>query len=259
VKDGPPLAMTSGAQIPVNVREAFTETNWSGSASYSENGRSYSINSGPRVYLQIELEPLGDFAQRQSYSLRMPRSSADHSLAIEGVPPGSYWVRPHTARGYIASITSGTTDLSRAPLVVSGGGAPIDVVVRDDTATLEGTVTGLNTSSSNALTPETIGQASSNVGPSGLGEPAAFIYCVPLPDSPGQYREFWASPDGQFNMPEMAPGTYRILVFDRRQPSLPYRDAEAMRAYESQGQVVHLSPGQSQQVQVQLISGGEEK
>jgi hypothetical protein len=51
----------------------------------------------------------------------------------------------------------------------------------------------------------------------------------------------------------MPPGVYRVLAFANQQPNLPYRDAEAMRAYESKGQVVHLSAGQKASVQLQLI------
>jgi len=45
------------------------------------------------------------------------------------------------------------------------------------------------------------------------------------------------------------------MAFARRQNSLPYRDAETMRAYHTQGQVVHLAAGQAQNVELQLIQG----
>jgi hypothetical protein len=55
----------------------------------------------------------------------------------------------------------------------------------------------------------------------------------------------------------MTPGAYRVLAFANQQPNLPYRDADGMRAYESKGQVVHLSAGQKTSVQLQLISSIE--
>jgi hypothetical protein len=55
----------------------------------------------------------------------------------------------------------------------------------------------------------------------------------------------------------MAPGSYRVLAFANRQPNLPYRDAEAMSAYDTKGQVIHLAAGQKATVQVQLISSSE--
>jgi hypothetical protein len=44
-----------------------------------------------------------------------------------------------------------------------------------------------------------------------------------------------------------------MLAFASRQPNLPYRDPEAMKLYETKGQVVHLTPGQKTSVQLQLI------
>jgi hypothetical protein len=61
--------------------------------------------------------------------------------------------------------------------------------------------------------------------------------------------------EGEFSI-EVAPGTYRVMAFHSPRNSMPYRDAEAMHAYETQGQVVHLVAGQTQNVQLQLIMGG---
>ena len=90
-----------------------------------------------------------------------------------------------------------------------------------------------------------------------LQQRQAWVYCVPLPDSTGQFQQIWVSPDGKINSSQMTPGTYRVLAFANQQPNLPYRDPEAMRAYESKGQVVHLSAGQKTSVQLQLIPGIE--
>ena len=82
----------------------------------------------------------------------------------------------------------------------------------------------------------------------------AWVYCVPLPESSGQFQQLGAGEDGKFSLQMMAPGDYRILAFSKPQLRLLYRDAEAMKAYESKGQVVHLSAGQKTTVQVQKSS-----
>jgi hypothetical protein len=46
------------------------------------------------------------------------------------------------------------------------------------------------------------------------------------------------------------------MAFDAPHNSMPYRDAEAMHTYETVGQIVHMVPGQTQNVQLQLITGG---
>ena len=81
-----------------------------------------------------------------------------------------------------------------------------------------------------------------------------WIYCVPLPDSTGQFQEFQFTGEANFNIPTMAPGDYRIMTFSKPQPRLPYRDPQAMKAYESKGQAIHLDPGQKAQVQLQVIA-----
>ena len=62
---------------------------------------------------------------------------------------------------------------------------------------------------------------------------------------------------GEFNFPNLSPGTYRLLAFRRPQPELEYRDPEAMRAYESKGLVVRLVAGQKEHVRLPLVSPGE--
>jgi hypothetical protein len=135
----------------------------------------------------------------------------------------------------------GGIDLLHEPFVVAPGSArPIEIKMRDDTAEMDGTVTGLTTDSSG--------------GP----PPSAYIYCVPLRDSPGQLRQTATSaPEGKFTLDTMPPGAYRVFAFKSPQPNLPYGDAEAMQPYETKGQVVQLSPGQKTNVQVPLSSGSE--
>jgi hypothetical protein len=162
-------------------------------------------------------------------------------MVIENLAPGRYRLRLSTTRGYVASATMGGIDPLHEPFVVAPGSArPIEIKMRDDTAEMDGTVTG--------LTPDA-GVAAS---------PSAYIYCVPLRDSPGQMRQAATSgPEGKFTLDTMAPGAYRVFAFRSPQPNLPYGDAEAMQPYEPKGQVVQLSPGQKTNVQVPLSSGSE--
>ena len=238
--DGPAITLIPKSSVRLEVREEFTDTGPDSSGSWSDGKRTFFFH-GPRTYLQASVESADDFAQRQFESLRPPTSSNDESLVIEDLSPGRYWLRLHTSRGYIASAMQGSTDLLRQPLSMgSGSAAPIEVRVRDDVAELDGTVTALAQQS--ALSQES-------------SEPAAvWVYCVPLPDSPGELTQFGVSGEGKFTSLRMAPGDYRVLAFSTAQPHLPYRDAEAMKAYDSKGPVVHLAAGQKATVQIQTIS-----
>src|SRR5258708_25727162 len=112
--------------------------------------------------------------------------------------------------------------------------------MRDDTAEIDGNVTGIATSAGTVRSMS----------------PQAWIYCMPLGEGSGQFQEIAVSPDGKFNAQNVAPGTYRVMAV-KSHLDLPYRDAEAMKAYESKGQVVHLSPNQKATIQVAMSSSIE--
>jgi hypothetical protein len=137
----------------------------------------------------------------------------------------------------------GGVDVLRQPFsVVSGPSTPIEITMRDDTAQIDGTVTDV---------------AAAALTSSGPAPPQAYVYCVPLADSPGQYQPLGVSADGTFHSQAMTPGTYRIMAFKTAQPNLPYRDAEAMRAYDSAGQVVRLGGGEKVNVQSPISANVE--
>ena len=243
---GSSMTLTPNSSITVHVTEEFTSTNPETSETFRfAGGRSFPLH-GPRSYLQINAVPADDFEQ-QGGSLRPPNGPSDESLVLENLKPGRYWLRLHSSRGYVAAASMGGVDVLHQPLSVSpGSSTPIEVTMRDDTAELDGTVAGITQ-------PPILGSTMS----SQLPQRQAWLYCVPLPDSSGQFQQIWVSPDGKVNSSPMAPGSYRVLAFADQQPNLPYRDAEAMRAYESKGQLVHLAAGQKTSVQLQLISGSD--
>jgi hypothetical protein len=241
--DGPRMTLISSSSISVHVSEEFTAADWNGSSSWSVAGRTFEVH-GPRSYLQIRAESEDDFEQRRSASFRPPTGPNDDSLVIDNLVPGRYRLRLSSSRGYVAAATLGGIDLLREALVVAPGStAPIEVKMRDDFAEIDGALTGL-TAGPNAGAETPLSQA--------------YVYCVPLPDSSGEFQQLGVSlPEGKFTSQTMVPGTYRVLPFKNPQPNLPYRDAEAMKAYETIGQMVHLSPGQKTDVQVQMMSGSE--
>ena len=250
---GPSLTLVPNASIRVDVNEQFTSTNNSGSITFNLGQRSVKLK-GPRSYLNVILEPADDATQRGGESLRAPTGPGDETLVIENAFPGRYWVRLTTNRGYAASVRSGSIDLQREPLVIAAGSssAPIEITMRDDTAEISGTVEGI-TSPPRANPVHTAPDGNFTT----RFTAPAYIYCVPLADSSGQYREAWVSPDGTFTTPAMAPGVYRVLAFDRPQSDLEYRNPEAMQAYDTKGPAVRVAGGQKEHVRLQLISSSE--
>jgi len=163
-------------------------------------------------------------------------------------------VRVNSSRGFAASVTSGETDLLHDPLVVGSGGSgsPIEITMRDGEAEIDGTIEVAVPqfgASDGSAAPST-----ARVAPDGS---FAHVYCVPLPDSSGEFKDLFVPPDGKFGPQQIPPGTYRVLAFDHPQPELEYRDPDAMRAYESKGQMVRFVAGQKEHLQLQLIPNSE--
>lgn len=233
--EGPPITLLQNGSVTFDVKEEFDQTNQehTGCGSEHAGGCDYSL----RTYFYPRLESVDDFAP-QSGMVLPPDAGDRGSMVLRNVRPGIYWLRFNTPMAYVASATAGATDLRREPLVVSSSAnIPVEIKLRDDFAELEGKVTGI----------------SPQQPKEGFWRPSAWIYCVPLPDSTGTFAAWSQSSDGTFGSFRVATGTYRVLAFATQQPELPYRDPEAMRAYENKGQVIHLSPGEKASLELSLI------
>jgi hypothetical protein len=253
--EGARMALAPNATIAVNVTEQFTSSEDHAEVSMmTANGRQVSV-TGPRRYMQVWLEP-EDEERARTASLRMPTAPDD--IVIDNVMPGRYWVRISTSRGYAASIRSGNLDLAQRPLIVGAGGAasPIEIVMRDDVAEIEGTVEGLAAPAPIDASTRTTDVVEVFEGPA-PSEPLPHVYCIPLPDSSGIFAEAAVAQDGKFTFSSLAPGAYRLLAFERQQPDLEYTNPEAMRAYDAKGPVIRVSARQKERTRLQLISTPE--
>jgi hypothetical protein len=245
------MVLAPKISIPVNVKEEFTATEWNATGTSSSRGKTFPTPK-LRVDLDIRAESADDFAQPQGGFRREPTGPNDNSMVLENLAPGRYWLRIHAHRGYVASATMGGVDLLREPLVVvPGASTEIDITLRDDTAEIEGTLLGISSGAPSGSS------AASGLVDSGRWSPSGYIYCVPSPDSSGQFLEISASRDGAFAYRMVTPGNYRVLAFKNPQRDLPYRDAEAMKVYETKGRVVHFYPGQKVSLQLEVISRAE--
>ena len=242
--EGLPMTLVPDGSLTLNVKEEFTDKTAGGTMQWGDGKRTFTLH-GPRTYLNPRLEPVDDLEPRRGGSARPPTANNDNSLILENLVPGHYyWLRIDTGRGYVASARLGDVDLFHQPLTVAGGSStPVEIEMRDDTAEIDVTVSGLESPSTESGSPTT--------------SPRAFVYCVPEPDSPGQFRRLDSSESGKFGSTAMAPGAYRVLAFTSPQQHLPYRDAEAMKAYDTKGPVVRLTAGEKASVQVSLIVDSE--
>ncbi len=244
---GPKLVLSRHCPIQLNVSEDYTSKDWNQTGRWSVGNRTFEVH-GPRLYLEASLESTGDL-DFQARSIRPPKGPDDESLVIEDVPPGRYRLRLFASRGYVASASTEGVDLLEEPLVItSGSSRTVDIHLRDDSAQMEGSVARRT----NELT-----EAARSRNDAGFFKPSAWIYFIPQPGSAGQFQQFAADGEGKFGGISLGPGKYLVLAFEKQQRDLPYRDVEAMRAYEAKGQLIRLAAGQKEKLELQVISGRE--
>lgn len=198
--------------------------------------------------LNVRLVPSEDAGQGNFLWLQPPKNPEDESLAFGNARPGSYSVRAgcHPA-AYVASVSSGGKDLLRQPLVVGAGAAvpPLEITVRDDGAQVDGSI-------ENWQPPQRSGRVAYGF-PGNMPQ----ILLLPLPDSTGQFCQAWATPEGEFHFPQVAPGEYRAVAVEGTASELEYGSAAAMKRWESKGQELRLVAGQKEHLRLKLESGSE--
>jgi len=245
---GAMVALSPSSSIAVSVIEEFQHAQAPSSTQVTlGSGQSFAARARRPSYLQVTLIPIDEFGFKQNFSLRPPAGPEDDSLEFENVMPGSYRVHVDTGFGYVSSINSGGADLLRSPLVVGVGAStpPIEIIVRDDGATVEGSIIGAAN-----------GEGTRGGGATPVSQTPGSVYFVPMNDS-GQLKQSWFYADGHFQMPQLPPGSYRVLAFEHQRPELEYANEEWISKYDSRAQVISVAAGQTQQLRLPMIGGNE--
>jgi hypothetical protein len=159
-------------------------------------------------------------------------------LVLRNLEPGKYNVEviPNNTESntwYVKSILYGGADLFREELTVAPGQASaMEIVLRDDSAVLQGTVQSV----------EDEGQA------------AAVLV---VPDyAPLDPKMIVANDRGEFQLDGLAPGDYKVFAFDRLD-GLEYSNPQTLDQYASKAAQVSLQPNEKTNVKVDLIQRGE--
>ncbi len=258
--ESPPMTLVPRSSVHIEAKLEFnpnaeapvqTPVQKEGADQVLDNGQGQAQN------FAVRLEPADEFTTPEVFFGPSSSFQRDDSVVLGGVAPGRYWVRVDSSRGFAAAVTSGEVDLLRRPLTVgAGSNLRVDVTLRNDGAEISGNIEGLEGQSPVTAESPAAG-AGSFISVSFSGQEGAHVYCIPLPDSTGQFRQGVVGRDGTFDLQQVAPGTYRVLAFNRPQMELEYRNREAMRAYDAKGQIVRLAAGQKENLTLQLISTSE--
>jgi hypothetical protein len=216
------LAITPLATIPVDVRFEITQ---------NTNSVPYSTDMQP---VSVTLVSKGTVFTNQGYTATMQGQPEGQSFAVRNVEPGRYTVQlMPTGHWYIESARCGQVNLVTEDLNVQTGGPgqPIEIVLRDDFATVSGAI-------------------------SLDGQPAKGTVLL-IPDgNPRGAVALLTNPDGRFQKEDLPPDDYKVIAFDRVD-GLEYTNTEAMRAYFSWEQPLHVSPNGQATVQLELQKRGD--
>ena len=228
------VALATPSPVEVHVHTQFSKPEDSTNLSMAVRASRKLGASGPGQLIETTVQPvqvsLRSEDNQGGYS--STRQNATGDLVIENVRPGRYFVVIQPFRGYVASATRGGIDLLQHQMIVGpgGGGEPIEITLRDDTANVTGTV---------------------NYG----GGPAqqSFILLLPTDDS-GRFTLSYSGPDGKFTA-IVAPGAYRVLAFRTNgpPPQIAWHDAETMHRYDHQGATITVTAGQTQTVDLRSL------
>jgi hypothetical protein len=231
---GPSLMLVPSNSIEVRLKDERTK----------------STNAQPGLLRNfgVMLVPREEFGTANPVGIQPPKSPEDETIVFTNVSPGSYWVRAgENPSEYMAAVSSGGNDLSRQPLVVGFGAAtsPIEITIRDDGAQIDGNVENWQKEERPAVI-----HSFSRSG-------QAVVVFLPIAGSTGQFRQMWISSNGDFNLPQVPPGEYRVIAFDHRPEDLEYDSAEAMQKYQSKGQLLRVLADQKEHFRLTLNSGSE--
>jgi hypothetical protein len=151
--------------------------------------------------------------------------SDDHqSFTISGLLPGAYRLDTFPlGRYYIKSARLGAQDLLQGDVQVSPGAGTIEILLRDDTGSLEGDVVDSS------------------------GQPVSAGILLLRKD--GRPVNAMAPPGGHFKLQSVAPGDYTAYAWDKVN-EVQYADTDWMRRYAGSGVAVTIQPGQNAQVKL---------
>jgi len=184
------------------------------------------------AYVQLVARNAGLFELR--YGSQQVGEKGASSLELQNIAAGTYSVEVNpNGPFYVQSAMSGTANLLESDLSIAPGTSPlpIDITLRDDVASLSGTVSLENRPRSATILA--------------ISEHASAPPRMQPTDAAGGFQFYF-----------LPPGIYRILALDHPD-RLEYANPEVLRKYLSKAREVTLSPDQSAKIDLELAKVGE--
>ena len=222
------LAPQSGIPVDVSLQSSGTSVPRTPGFAIIQGGRRINATSPP---VNVHLIPLGTSAGGQDY-FSSPTPGSD-ALAIRDVQPGTYAAEfTSSPPWHVDSAVCGDIDLMSDNLTISPGAPtpPIQIVLRDDSATLRGTI-------------------------SSEGEPVtAAVVLVPqrAPRQPAVTVDYAGN---EFQFANLAPGDYSVFAVNRVD-GLEYANPEVLQPYLSKATRVTLQPNGKAKIDLEVLPAG---
>ncbi len=221
------IVLRQGVDIPVVVRTKFSRLQrFDLCGSGATVGKNQESECANYPLARVGLRADEDF---QSFG------EDDKSQTVLGVLPGTYRVTAGTYFGgsYVESLRSGGVDLFREDLVIpeNGSTAPIEVVLRDDPATLKVQIRA----------EKEVQQAAIVIVPNGEVRNA-------------ERRTAWGSMTIEIG--GLAPGNYQVFAFDSIE-DLNYAEPGVLAKYSAKAGRIALAPNGNSSITVDLIHAEE--
>ena len=188
--------------------------------------QSESTGSVRPVHFQMHLVPQ-DMILGEIGGARWSNPAADGVFEIPLVPAGKYWVDFESAGGqYVASARAGRTNLlaTREVVISAAGEPPIEIVLRADGGSIQGSIDSPAGAESEAL---------ALLVPEACNRPAALAYAS----------------GGKFGFEDVAPGAYRVYAWPQG-PELEYGTPAALCALARGGVPVAVQAGRAATVRL---------
>ena len=164
------------------------------------------------------------------YSSNVEKTQNRLALVIHDLAAGKYSVEVQPVGDwYVRQAQCGDTDLLKDQLTVLPGvqTPPIEIVLRDDGATIKGKVD--------------------------MGEEQKRAAVVVLPARAAEKAKMvWTSPGGDFAESGLAPGEYDVIALDRGD-ALEYANPEVMSKYLTRGTHIALQADESRSISLDLV------
>lgn len=219
--------------IPVVIHRDFADSTNKDSQPVMQASAEADVNPG----MQLMLQPEGNVMTGGGGGLRHVNGGGPEAFEMEA-SPGRWRAQANSYEGYVSSMTSGTVDLMRAPLVIgpSGSAQPIEVTLRNDGGRLKCTLAGANSANP--------ADDTADVGMYNVVAIAQFPAAMPI-------QEMSALSGQSAMIGNLAPGDYRVAAFDGR-PSIDLDDKDGLSRMMAGAQTVHVEAHGTATVQLSL-------